>query len=123
MAPDSPFSQRVLAAGQPVGVAGLPNGRDDLKERVRDAIDIVDLVGTYISLRRAGKAMVGICPWHEDSRPSFQVNPERQTFRCWVCNIGGDAFNFLMRMEKLEFREALEPVSYTHLTLPTNREV
>ena len=108
MAPDSPFSQRVLAAGQPVGVAGLPNGRDDLKERVRDAIDIVDLVGTYISLRRAGKAMVGICPWHEDSRPSFQVNPERQTFRCWVCNIGGDAFNFLMRMEKLEFREALE---------------
>ncbi len=108
MASEPPFSQRVPAAAQTAGFAGLPHGRDDLKERVRDAIDIVDLVGTYISLRRAGKAMVGICPWHEDSRPSFQVNPDRQTFRCWVCNIGGDAFNFLMRMEKLEFREALE---------------
>jgi DNA primase len=82
--------------------------RDDLKERVRDATDIVDLVGTYIALRQAGKAMVGLCPWHEDSRPSFHVNPERQTFRCWVCNVGGDAFAFLMKMEKLEFREALE---------------
>ena len=84
---------------------------DDVKERVRDAIDIVDLVGTYITLRRAGKAMVGLCPWHEDSRPSFNVNPERQTFRCWVCNIGGDVFSFLMRMEKLEFREALEQLA------------
>ena len=81
---------------------------DDAKERVRDATDIVDLVGTYFALRRAGKAMVGLCPWHEDSRPSFHVNPERQTFRCWVCNVGGDVFSFLMRMEKLEFREALE---------------
>jgi len=85
--------------------------RDDLKERVRDAVDIVDLVGTYISLRRAGKGLVGLCPWHDDSRPSFQVNPERQTFRCWVCNIGGDVFSFLMKMEKLEFREALEQLA------------
>ena len=89
----------------------MQGSSDDLKERVRDAVDIVDLVGTYISLRRAGKAMVGLCPWHEDSRPSFNVNPERQTFRCWVCNIGGDAFSFLMKMEKLEFREALEQLA------------
>ena len=85
-----------------------PPTHDDLKERVRDAIDIVDLVGTYLSLRRAGKAMVGLCPWHDDSKPSLQVNPDRQTFRCWVCNVGGDVFSFLMRMERLEFREALE---------------
>ncbi|MEI6240618.1 MAG: DNA primase [Planctomycetia bacterium] len=84
---------------------------DDLKERVRDATDIVDLIGSYISLRRAGKAMTGLCPWHDDSRPSMQVNPERQTFRCWVCNIGGDAFTFIMKMEKLEFREALEQLA------------
>ena len=88
-----------------------PASHDDLKERVRDAIDIVDLVGSYLSLRRQGKAMVGLCPWHEDSRPSFHVNPERQTFRCWVCNIGGDAFSFLMKMERLEFREALEQLA------------
>ena len=95
----------------PPAKAGSHPAHDDAKERVRDATDIVDLVGTYISLRRAGKAMVGLCPWHEDSRPSFQVNPERQTFRCWVCNIGGDVFNFLMRMEKIEFREALEQLA------------
>lgn len=95
----------------PPSTAASQPAHDDLKERVRDAIDIVDLVGTYISLRRAGKAMVGLCPWHEDSRPSFQVNPERQTFRCWVCNVGGDVFNFLMRMEKVEFREALEQLA------------
>jgi DNA primase len=85
--------------------------RDDLKERVRDAVDIVDVVGSYISLRRAGRGLVGLCPWHDDSRPSFQVNPERQTFRCWVCNVGGDVFNFVMRMERLEFREALEQLA------------
>jgi DNA primase len=84
---------------------------DDLRERVRDATDIVDLVGSYISLRRSGKTLAGLCPWHDDSRPSMQVNPERQTFRCWVCNIGGDVFTFLMKMEKLEFREALEQLA------------
>ena len=99
-----------------------PGLHDDLKERVRDAIDIVDLVGTYLSLRRAGKAMVGLCPWHEDSRPSFQVNPERQTFRCWVCNIGGDVFSFLMKMERLEFREALEQLAQrAGIDLPRGR--
>ena len=89
----------------------LPPSRDDLKERVRDAIDIVDLAGGYISLKRAGRGLVGLCPWHDDSRPSLQINPERQTFRCWVCDIGGDVFNFVMRMEKLEFREALEQLA------------
>jgi DNA primase len=85
--------------------------RDDVKERVREAIDIVDVVGSYISLRRQGKAMAGLCPWHEDSRPSLQVNPERQTYRCWVCDVGGDVFSFVMRMEKVEFREALEQLA------------
>ena len=84
---------------------------DDVKERVREAIDIVDLAGSYISLRRSGKNFVGLCPWHEDSRPSLQINPERQTFRCWVCNVGGDAFSFLMRMDRLDFREALEQLA------------
>jgi len=82
--------------------------RDDAKDRVREATDIVDLVGGYLSLRRQGKAMVGLCPWHDDSRPSLTVNPERQTFRCWVCNLGGDVFSFMMKMERVEFPEALE---------------
>jgi DNA primase len=80
----------------------------DVKEQVRQAIDIVDLVGNYVQLRRQGRGYVALCPWHDDTRPSLQVNPERQSFKCWVCDIGGDVFSFLMKMEGVEFREALE---------------
>jgi len=96
--------------------------RDDVKERVREAVDIVDLVGSYVALRRSGKGFAGLCPWHDDSRPSLQVNPERQTFRCWVCDVGGDVFNFMMRMERLEFREALEQLAdRAGIALPKGR--
>jgi DNA primase len=80
----------------------------DAKEQIRQAVDIVDLVGSYMALRRQGRNFVGLCPWHDDSRPSFQVNPERQSFKCWVCDVGGDVFSFIMRAEGLEFREAFE---------------
>ncbi len=80
----------------------------DQREQIRDAIDIVDLVGRYVPLKRQGKNFVGRCPWHDDRRPSLQVNPERQTFKCWVCNIGGDIFSFIMQAESVDFREALE---------------
>jgi DNA primase len=80
----------------------------DSKEQVRQATDIVDLVGKYIQLRRQGRNYVGLCPWHDDTKPSLQVNPERQSFKCWVCDIGGDVFSFIMQMEGVEFREALE---------------
>lgn len=88
----------------------LPVSSDsfDLKERVKQAVDIVDLVGSHLSLRRQGRNYVALCPWHDDSRPSLQVNPERQSFKCWVCDIGGDVFSFVMKMEGVEFREALQ---------------
>jgi len=79
----------------------------DVKEQIRQAIDIVDLVERYIPLRRQGRGFVGLCPWHDDHHPSLQVNPERQCFRCFVCDIGGDIFSFVMRMENVEFPEAL----------------
>ena len=80
----------------------------DIKERVREAIDIVELVSRYVPLRRSGQNYVGRCPWHDDSRPSLQVNAARQSFKCWVCNIGGDVFSFVMQIENVDFREALE---------------
>jgi DNA primase len=80
----------------------------DAKDQVRQATDIVDLVGSYVQLRRQGRNFVGLCPWHDDRRPSLQVNPDRQSFKCWVCDIGGDVFSFIMKAEGLEFREALE---------------
>jgi len=79
----------------------------DSKDRVKQAIDIVELVGRHISLRRQGRNYVGLCPWHDDTRPSLQVNPERQSFKCWVCDIGGDVFTFVMKMDGVTFPEAL----------------
>ena len=86
----------------------VSSGSFDTKERVKQAVDIVDLVGSHIQLRRQGRNYVGLCPWHDDTRPSFQVNPERQSFKCWVCDIGGDVFSFVMKIEGVEFREALQ---------------
>ncbi len=80
----------------------------DAKEQIRQAVDIVDLVGSHVPLRRQGRNYVGLCPWHDDTRPSMQVNPERQSFKCWVCDIGGDIFSFVMQIEGVEFREALQ---------------
>ncbi len=79
----------------------------DAKEQIRHAVDIVDLVGDYLQLRREGRIYKALCPWHDDSRPSLQVNPERQSFRCWVCDIGGDIFSFVMKIEGVDFAEAL----------------
>ena len=80
----------------------------DAKEQVRQATDIVELVGKHLDLRRAGRGYVGRCPWHDDRRPSLQVNPDRQTWKCWVCDIGGDVFSFVMKREGCDFREALQ---------------
>lgn len=80
---------------------------DNQKERVRDETDIVALIGSYLQLIPRGRQYVAICPFHEDSRPSLTVNPERQTWKCWPCDAGGDVFSFVMRRENVDFREAL----------------
>ena len=80
----------------------------DVKEQIRQAVDLVEVAGSYLPLRRQGKNFVALCPWHDDSRPSLQINPERQSFKCWVCDVGGDIFSFVMRIEGVDFREALE---------------
>jgi DNA primase len=75
---------------------------------VRQATDIVELVGKYLDLRRQGRHFVGLCPWHNDRKPSLQVNQDRQTWKCWVCDIGGDVFSFVMQKEGCDFREAIQ---------------
>jgi DNA primase len=80
----------------------------DAKEQIRQAVDLVEVAGSYLPLRRQGKNFIALCPWHDDSRPSLQINPERQSFKCWVCDVGGDVFSFVMRIEGVDFREALE---------------
>jgi DNA primase len=95
---------------------------DQAKEQIRQAVDIVDLVGGYLELRRQGRIYVAHCPWHDDRRPSLQVNPERQSWKCWVCGIGGDVFSFVMQREGVEFREALVMLAErAGVVLPTAR--
>ena len=79
----------------------------DVKDRVKQSINIVDLINDDIPLRRQGANFVGQCQWHEDTRPSFQVNPTRQSWVCWPCGIRGDIFDYVMRRENVDFREAL----------------
>ncbi len=79
----------------------------DTKQRIKQAVDIVDLVNAYLPLRREGRGYKALCPWHDDTRPSLQVNAERQSFKCWVCDIGGDIFSFIMKIEGVDFPEAL----------------
>jgi DNA primase len=90
----------------------VPSGAssDDFKELVRSRTDIVQLVGERVALqsRRGGREFFALCPFHDDHNPSMIVNPERQSFKCWVCDVGGDCFAFVQKIENVDFREALE---------------
>ncbi len=78
------------------------------KQRIKEANDIVEVVGGYISLRPAGPTYKGLCPFHDDQKPSFDVDPRRQRYRCWACGKLGDVINFVQEFERVSFREALE---------------
>jgi len=93
----------------------------EFKELVRSRTDIVALIGESVTLipQRGGRTFAGLCPFHEDHNPSMQVNPERQSYRCWVCNEGGDCFSFVMKHENVQFMEALELLAQrANLELP-----
>jgi len=83
----------------------------DLKERVRMSADIVDVIGRHLELRPQGRDLVARCPWHDDRSPSLHVSQQRQTWRCWVCNIGGDVFSYVMRRDGVDFVEALKTLA------------
>jgi DNA primase len=76
-------------------------------DEIRTAIGIVDVVGDYVSLKRRGSNYIGLCPFHQEKTPSFNVNPEIGIFKCFGCGAGGNSFQFLMRVENLTFPEAV----------------
>jgi len=76
--------------------------------RILESTDIVELVGRYFPLKRAGQGFVALCPFHNEKTPSFHVTPQRQIFHCFGCGKGGDAIRFVMEMEKVPFPEAAE---------------
>ncbi len=81
---------------------------DALIRQVKEASDIVDVVGGYIALRPVGNTYLGLCPFHDDHRPSFRVDRQWQNFKCWSCNKYGDVISFVQDHERISFPEALE---------------
>jgi len=77
-------------------------------ERLREAVDMVDLVGTRTDLRRVGSRWVGLCPFHDERTPSFSVESDRGLYHCFGCGVGGDAIAFVRETEALDFAEAIE---------------
>lgn len=80
---------------------------EEIVEEIRNAIDIVDVVGEYISLKKQGRNLFGLCPFHGEKTPSFSVSPDKQIFHCFGCKAGGNVFSFLMEMEGWSFLETV----------------
>ena len=87
----------------------MPRYTDDSRERVRDAVDFVELVGARTELKQAGqRRMTGLCPFHDERTPSFGIDPVEKLYHCFGCGAGGDVFKFAMETEGLDFAGALE---------------
>ena len=76
-------------------------------ERIRNSLDIVDVIGSYVQVKRTGNTAKALCPFHKEKTPSFNVNPARQAFHCFGCGAGGDVFKFVMMYENVDFPTAL----------------
>jgi DNA primase len=77
------------------------------RERIRAACDIVDVIGSYLPLKKAGANFVALCPFHKEKSPSFNVNPHKQIFHCFGCHKGGDVFTFVKEYENIGFMDAV----------------
>jgi DNA primase len=80
-------------------------------EEIKDRLDIVDQVSKYVELKSAGKNYSGLCPFHTEKTPSFMVSPELQRYKCFGCGESGDVFNFIQKIEGIDFPEALEKLA------------
>lgn len=85
----------------------MPRHPDSALSAIKNAVDIVALAGDYLALRRVGSRFKALCPFHDDHNPSLELNPERQSFKCWSCGVGGDIFDFVKNIERVDFPEAL----------------
>ena len=81
---------------------------DDFIQQIRDRNDIESVIGSYIDLKRRGKNLVGLCPFHNEKTPSFTVYPETASYYCFGCGAGGEVINFVRNIENLDFTEAIK---------------
>ncbi len=85
----------------------MPRHPDNSLSAIKNAVNIVALVGESLTLRRVGNKYKALCPFHDDHNPSLELNPERQSYKCWSCGAGGDIFDFVKNYEHVDFAEAL----------------
>jgi len=90
----------------------MPSFSKNFIERVRAANPIEKIIGEHISLKKAGKNLKGLCPFHNEKTPSFSVSPDKGFFHCFGCGKGGSVFNFLMEFEGISFQEAVEELAH-----------
>jgi len=83
----------------------------NLSEDVLSNIDIVDIVGKYVNLKKAGKNYLWLCPFHKEKTPSFTVAPDKQIYKCFGCGAGWNAIKFLMELERIDYPEAIKILS------------
>jgi DNA primase len=92
--------------------------------KIQQANDIVDLISEYISLKKKGREMVGLCPFHQDHKPSLYVNPTKQIFKCFACGAGGDSIRFVQMQENLTFPQALQRLAdRAGIKIPTRNNI
>ena len=84
---------------------------EEIVEQVRQNNDIVDIISQYVHLTRKGRNYFGLCPFHNEKSPSFSVSPERQIFHCFGCGVGGNIYTFLMKIEGIGFKDAIEQLA------------
>lgn len=89
----------------------MPIIPDQELEKIRSQIDIVQIIGERIPVKRSGRHFKACCPFHQEKTPSFMINPERQIFHCFGCGEGGDVFSFLMKFDGYDFPEAVEKLA------------
>lgn len=87
------------------------NSMMDTVEQIKERISVHDLISEYLKLEKAGTNYKALCPFHNEKTPSFMINPERNFWYCFGCQRGGDVFSFLMEMEGLDFRAAMEQLA------------
>ncbi len=102
----------------------MPGGfGPELLEEIRSRLDLVEVIGQFVNLKRGGESWKGLCPFHTEKTPSFTVNPKRGIFHCFGCGVGGDAFSFLMRQDRMSFPEAVRALAErVGVELPTPRQ-
>lgn len=89
----------------------MPRIPEEAIDRIRDSVDIVDVVSEYVQLTARGRNHVGLCPFHDDHDPSFNVSQEKQIYKCFVCGAGGNVYTFVREIEGISFVEAVRKVA------------